>query len=100
MSQHQISRRTMLRGLGVSMALPWLESVRVWGDTATTSAAAAKFPAFVCTSARAVAGAGSPGAIFWARLRFLIASSFSAQPLPVPFWWPESLPAATQPRAR
>ncbi len=29
---HHISRRTMLRGLGVSMALPWLESVRVWGD--------------------------------------------------------------------
>lgn len=32
MSNHHISRRTMLRGLGVSMALPWLESVRVWGD--------------------------------------------------------------------
>ena len=22
----------MLRGLGVSMALPWMESLRVWGD--------------------------------------------------------------------
>ena len=22
----------MLRGLGVSMALPWMESMRVWGD--------------------------------------------------------------------
>ena len=32
MAIHHISRRTMLRGLGVSMALPWLESVRVWGD--------------------------------------------------------------------
>jgi hypothetical protein len=30
---HQLfSRRAMLRGLGVSMALPWLESVPVWGD--------------------------------------------------------------------
>jgi len=29
---HQLSRRTMLRGLGVSMALPWMESSRVWGD--------------------------------------------------------------------
>jgi len=29
---HRFSRRTMLRGLGVSMALPWLESLRVWGD--------------------------------------------------------------------
>ena len=28
------SRRTMLRGLGVSMALPWMESLRVWGDEA------------------------------------------------------------------
>lgn len=32
MSTHEFSRRTMLRGLGVSMALPWLESLRVWGD--------------------------------------------------------------------
>lgn len=29
---YQLSRRTMLRGLGVSMALPWMESMRVWGD--------------------------------------------------------------------
>ena len=28
----QLSRRTILRGLGVSMALPWMESSRVWGD--------------------------------------------------------------------
>src|SRR5262245_7813244 len=27
-----LSRRTFLRGIGVSMALPWLESVPVWGD--------------------------------------------------------------------
>lgn len=32
MPSHVFSRRTMLRGLGVSMALPWMESVRVWGD--------------------------------------------------------------------
>ena len=29
---HRFSRRTMLRGIGVSMALPWMESLRVWGD--------------------------------------------------------------------
>ena len=29
---HQFSRRMMLRGLGASMALPWMESMRVWGD--------------------------------------------------------------------
>ena len=34
MSDYQFSRRTMLRGLGVTMALPWLESTRVWGDEA------------------------------------------------------------------
>lgn len=31
MNRDHISRRTMLRGLGVSMALPWMESLRVWG---------------------------------------------------------------------
>jgi hypothetical protein len=29
---YPVSRRTFLRGSGVSMALPWLESVPVWGD--------------------------------------------------------------------
>ncbi|MED5381696.1 MAG: DUF1552 domain-containing protein, partial [Verrucomicrobiota bacterium] len=29
---HQFSRRTVLHGLGVTMALPWMESLRVWGD--------------------------------------------------------------------
>ena len=32
MFHHRFSRRTMLRGCGVSMALPWLESLPVWGD--------------------------------------------------------------------
>ncbi len=30
-----ISRRTFLRGAGVAMALPWLESTPVWGDTSS-----------------------------------------------------------------
>jgi hypothetical protein len=33
MSNHHFTRRTFLRGLGVSMALPWMESLTVWGDT-------------------------------------------------------------------
>src|ERR1051326_3917529 len=33
MTKHQFSRRTFLRGVGVSMALPWMESLTVWGDT-------------------------------------------------------------------
>lgn len=32
MHNKTFSRRTMLRGLGVSMALPWLESMSVWGQ--------------------------------------------------------------------
>jgi hypothetical protein len=31
-STHQFPRRTFLRGVGVSMALPWLESLNVWGN--------------------------------------------------------------------
>lgn len=31
-SSHPFSRRTFLRGLGVTMALPWMESLPVWGD--------------------------------------------------------------------
>lgn len=33
--QNQFSRRTFLRGLGVTMALPWMESLAVWGDQPT-----------------------------------------------------------------
>lgn len=32
MQTHHLSRRTFLRGVGVTMALPWLESRSVWGD--------------------------------------------------------------------
>jgi hypothetical protein len=34
-SHNRLSRRTVLRGMGVSMALPWLESLPVWGDEAS-----------------------------------------------------------------
>ena len=32
MNNKTFTRRTMLRGLGVSMALPWMESMAVWGQ--------------------------------------------------------------------
>lgn len=32
MKQHHFGRRSFLRGLGVTVALPWLESRAVWGD--------------------------------------------------------------------
>lgn len=41
---HRFSRRTMLRGLGVSVALPWLESMTVWGDEATGSEPSSQAP--------------------------------------------------------
>src|ERR1043165_9425241 len=39
MTTHHFSRRAMLRGLGVTMALPWMESFRVWGDDAPAKTA-------------------------------------------------------------
>ncbi|WP_422927843.1 DUF1552 domain-containing protein [Singulisphaera sp. PoT] len=44
-----LSRRMMLRGLGVSMALPWLESIPVWGNEPTKAAADGQAPLrFAC----------------------------------------------------
>ena len=36
-SQH-FSRRKFLRGVGVTMALPWMESLGVWGEETTKAA--------------------------------------------------------------
>jgi hypothetical protein len=44
MTTHQFSRRAMLRGIGVSMALPWMESLRVWGDESKSSEPASAAP--------------------------------------------------------
>ena len=41
---YPLSRRMFLRGVGVTMALPWLESVPVWGDEKTSSTAGASSP--------------------------------------------------------
>ena len=37
MNNYQYGRRSFLRGTGVSMALPWLESFKVWGDETRSS---------------------------------------------------------------
>ena len=42
--RYQISRRTFLRGTGVVMALPWLESLPVWGAPAAPASPAAPTP--------------------------------------------------------
>lgn len=41
---NRMSRRTVLRGLGVSVALPWLESRQVWGDQDTQTQTATGAP--------------------------------------------------------
>jgi hypothetical protein len=41
---HRFSRRTFLRGVGVTMALPWLESLSVWGDEAAAVKPASQAP--------------------------------------------------------
>ena len=41
---HAFDRRTFLRGVGVTMALPWLESMNVWGDEAPAGAKASTAP--------------------------------------------------------
>src|SRR5437762_2745701 len=41
MTTHHFSRRTFLRGLGVTMALPWFESLPVWGDESSKRASEA-----------------------------------------------------------
>src|SRR3954469_23438696 len=44
MSNHQLTRRTFLRGLGVTMALPWFESIPVWGDEPSGNKLASEAP--------------------------------------------------------
>jgi hypothetical protein len=45
---HPISRRSFLRGLGVTMALPWLESLPVWGDDKSKLASSEPPVRFAC----------------------------------------------------
>ena len=44
MKTHRFSRRGFLRGLGVSMALPWLESRNVWGAEPTRNKPSSEAP--------------------------------------------------------
>jgi Protein of unknown function (DUF1552) len=58
-----IDRRTMLRGVGVAVALPWLESLPVWGRPATGSAS----PAFPKRFAALFMGNGINPDHWWAK---------------------------------
>jgi hypothetical protein len=66
MSDQSFSRRTFLRGAGVSMALPWLESFRVWGDEAISVRSASEPPVRLAVL---FAGNGFHGREWWARGR-------------------------------
>ncbi|HKQ36779.1 MAG TPA: DUF1552 domain-containing protein [Verrucomicrobiae bacterium] len=43
-NHHHISRRRFLRGVGVAIALPWLESIPVWGAELARDGAPGPFP--------------------------------------------------------
>ncbi|QDV24295.1 DUF1552 domain-containing protein [Aureliella helgolandensis] len=61
---HRFSRRSMLRGLGVTMALPWMESLAVWGDETQASEPGSQPPVRM---AILFAGNGFHGREWWAR---------------------------------
>jgi hypothetical protein len=64
MTTHQFCRRTFLRGVGVSMALPWLESLRVWGDEPGRGVAGSEAPV---RFAAIFAGNGFHSREWWAK---------------------------------
>ena len=64
MSMHNLSRRTFLRGVGVTMALPWMESLTVWGDTPTLTEPASEAPVRLAVL---FAGNGFHSKEWWAR---------------------------------
>ena len=43
-TKHRFNRRTFLRGVGVTMALPWMESLNVWGDEPKSAKPASEAP--------------------------------------------------------
>jgi len=67
-SLRQLSRRTFLRGTGVMMALPWLESLSVWGnESATSGAVNSAAPAFPKRFAALFMGNGINANHWWAK---------------------------------
>src|SRR6478609_7081817 len=64
MTNHRFSRRTMLRGLGVTMALPWFESLNVWGDEPAGNQKASTAPVRLAVL---FSGNGFHGTEWWAK---------------------------------
>jgi hypothetical protein len=61
---HRFSRRTFLRGIGVSMALPWMESHNVWGDVPKVHQPASEAPVRLCVT---FSGNGFHSKEWWAK---------------------------------
>jgi len=64
MTTHKFSRRTFLRGVGVTMALPWMESLTVWGDVPTVAKPSSEAPVRLAV---VFAGNGFHSKEWWAR---------------------------------
>lgn len=64
MPSHVFSRRKFLRGVGVTMALPWMESLRVWGDVSKSSTPASEAPIRLCVT---FSGNGFHSREWWAK---------------------------------
>ena len=62
--QSHPSRRTFLRGVGVSMALPWLESIPVWGSESGGARDASEAPLRLAVM---FSGSGYHAGKWWAR---------------------------------
>jgi len=62
-SRHKLSRRTIPRGLGASIALPWLESIPAFGDDAALSPSNEPPVRFACV----FAGNGFVKKHWWAK---------------------------------
>src|SRR5437867_2032825 len=64
MTAHRLTRRTFLRGVGVTMALPWMESLTVWGDQPPAARPASQPPVRL---AALFAGNGFHSKEWWAK---------------------------------
>ena len=63
MTSNSVHRRQFLRGVGVSMALPWLESMTVWGDETSKADSSQPPVRMACL----FAGNGFHSAEWWAK---------------------------------
>src|SRR5205085_1567331 len=64
MTTHHFSRRAFLLGMGVTMALPWLESFNVWGDEPARDKPASEAPVRLAV---VFSGNGFQSKEWWAR---------------------------------